>query len=234
MNLTDAIAEYVDAWSASTPNPAAAFAVLDAFCAANPSLDESLVSGLDAVLRRKDSLWSPQLFVANVLSRFRNFDRSLMAPMLQAAVDMPDPSSNRDFLTPCLYSFGAKDVIDWLVEKFANADFAERVGIANLVYWLSSYPVDPVEMRRRQSAGLEVDEWLRAHEIDANALKDVIEEATKSSDNLVELYFYCLALPDRKHLFSDIPNDAMELEARIAGNERYEHLLYDELGWPRE
>nr|WP_143547858.1 hypothetical protein [Rhodopirellula sp. SM50] len=57
--------------------------------------------------------------------------------------------------------------------------------------------------------------------------------AAASSQNLVELYFYSLALPDRQHLFQSIPKDAIELETRIAGHEEYEQLLYGELGWPR-
>lgn len=233
MNLTDAIAKYVDAWAAPTPDPSAAFEVIDEFCNSNPSLDGTLVSEFEQVLRRKEDRWLPQLFIANVLLHFRKFDRSLMAPMLQAAIDNPDPSSNRDFLTPCLYSFGAGDVVDWLVNKFGDANLIERVGIDNLVYWLDGYPVDVEEMRQRQTSGFEVREWLRSHEIDASSLKDEIEEAAKSSKNIIELYFYRTALPDRQHLFSDIPRNAEELKERIAGEAHYEHLLYHQLEWPR-
>lgn len=233
MTLSSTLAEYTDAWSEPDRNPRRAFELVDEFCNAHPKLDHSLTAEFAAILRRKHDRWFPQLFVANVLARIPAFDRELMEPMLQAAVEMPDPSTNRDFLTPCLCSFGADDVVAWLVEAFSNANFVERVGIANLVYWLRSYPVDMDELRKRKSSGQDVDDWLRSHDIDTHPLRDAIQTTAKATRNLVELYFYSLALPDRQHLFAEIPKDAVELEIRIAGHADYERLLYDELGWPR-
>lgn len=233
MTLASTLSEYTNAWSEPDRNPRRGFEIVDEFCDEHPRLNRSLTTEFAAILQRKDDRWFPQLFVANVLTRIRDFDRQLMEPMLRAAVEMPDPSANRDFLTPCFYAFGAEDVVAWLVDAFSTANFVERVGIANLVYWLRSFPVDMGELRERKSSGLDVDNWLRSHDIDANPLRDAIQNAANATQNLVELYFYSLALPERQHLFEDVPKDASELETRIQGHAHYGHLLYDELGWPR-
>ena len=233
MDLSDAIRAWCDAWSPPDIDPGTAHKIRDDFCRENPSLAAIDTNELAAILTSKADRWLPQLFVANLLSRHDRFDTALMIPMLRAAIDNPDPSSNRDFLTPCLQSFGSESVVKWLADAFRRGSLLDRLGVANLVYWLHSTPVDIFELRRRKANGIPVDQWLASHLIDSTELTCLIAGSAMATDHLIERYFYRQALPDHPELFTGVPADAMELERAIAGDPDYERLLYDELQWQR-
>ncbi len=228
MLLDEALAVYLD-----RPSSRASHDAMKQFFESNPRLDNNATKALVSILQLRDNEWLPQLFAAHLLSRYDEFDSELMEPLLWAAIEVQNPSVNKDFLMPCLNAIRAEAVIDWLVETFANAGQVHRIGISNLVYWLTGYSVDPFELRQRKKDGIEVDEWLASHAIDATKLKNVIAEAARVTDNLVERYHYRLALAEMPELFPDVPDCATALTERIAGNSEYEELLYDRLGWRR-
>ena len=101
MDVIEAKAQYVAAWSGPTPGAGAHNVVLQ-FCDANPALNEDQVHDLSTILTERADRWLPQLFVTQVLMRYDSIDRSLFEPLIDAAIELPDPSANRDFLTPCL------------------------------------------------------------------------------------------------------------------------------------
>jgi len=207
--------------------------IRDEFCRIHPTLERIDTNELIAILDSTTDRWLPQLFVADILSRHEDFNSTLMVPLLRAAIANPDPSSNRDFLTPCLKSFGSEKVVNWLARSFVDAPLLTRIGIANLVYHLRYEPVDFNELRRRRAKGIATEAWVESHAIDSSPLTDLIVKAASSTDNLIELYFYRQALSDMPELLKGVPRDAMELERAIAGQPQYERLLYDDLNWTR-
>jgi hypothetical protein len=151
MKLSEAKSRYVAAWS--PPNSGAdGYDAVCQFHELNRTLNDIQTSELSVILFGKTKRWLPQLFVAQVLMRYDHFDRALMVPLLNAAIEMPCPSTNQDFLTPCLTAFCAEDVIDWLVSEFSEADLVRRIGIAMLVYHMKGYRLDFDEMRRSRCA----------------------------------------------------------------------------------
>jgi hypothetical protein len=56
--------------------------------------------------------------------------------MLQAGVREQDASFNRWFIEPCVRSFGAKYVLEQLLEYLHKGDNAEKAGAANASYWV--------------------------------------------------------------------------------------------------
>ena len=231
MELNEQLAIWIDSWKSQSP--ATAYTAAWEFCEVNSVLTADQIQQLIEILSQQKDRWLPQLFVAHITSRYKSFDRKLMAPLLRAGIEIPDASANGDFTHPCVEAFGADDVIDWLTAEFEEADIVHRIGISNLVYHLRGRRLDVMEFRRRKKAGIPVERWLKEHAIDSTKLKNAIAKAAQETDNLIERYFYHLALPERPDLFPNIPSYATELESRIAGNDQYEHLLYDLLKWKR-
>ncbi|MFG0253950.1 MAG: hypothetical protein ACF787_02450 [Rhodopirellula sp. JB053] len=228
MQLDEALTVFLDG-----PYTVASREAINEFCESNPRLPDDVTQQLVSILRLRENGWLPQLFAASLLSRYDELDPRLMEPLLWAAIEVQNPSVNKDFLMPCLNAFSAEAIIDWLVGTLTYADQINRIGISSLVYWLKGRSVDPVEWRQRKKDGLEVDKWLASHAIDATKLKMVIAESARTTDNLVEQYHYRLALPEMPELFLDVPDCASGLTDRITGNSDYEELLYDRLGWQR-
>ncbi len=191
----------------------AAFAAVDLFCKSNPVLDSNVVSSFVGILKSKDDRWDPQTFVRSVLERYDSFDSKLMAPMLRAAIEMNDPSWNKYFLYPCVRSFDPALVVGWLADAFSSGDRLDRIGVSRLMFWLEC--------------------WSEGHSIDATDLKTAIENTATKSNNLIELYFYRMALPEHADLFPGIPDGASDLQKAVCGNEDLETLLYNKLGWRR-
>ena len=209
MNLAEAKLRYLAAGEFFDPDCCRDNETLSSFHSASSTLSPEQTNELVGILNSTNSDWNPKFFVADLLYYYKEIDRSLMKPMLAAATNLLDPSFNRIFLKPCVQAFGGDDVVGELCEKFHVSNLGERIGISLLVY------------------------WLRAYEIDVHRLCSVLETATNNTDNLIELYHYRLAMPNRTDLFPNVPDHAAALCQQIAGNAEYERLLYDELEWRR-
>lgn len=147
-------------------------------------------------------------FVADLLYLYDNFREDLFASMLQTGIYYKDPSFNRIFLRPCIMAFGVDKVAIYLQEQFNQLDVIGQLGLCNLLYWLSPKDSKAVE----------------------NLYQTIIEKANNTT-NLVELYYYKLCLGEKKINNSEaIPNNAVELLARVNGNIENEELLR-KLGW---
>ena len=209
MDIQEAIKKYIDKGDFFDPDYDKDNEILADFKESNPSLTDELTRELIQTLEESNDGWSKKYFVADLLYYYDSFDQSLMEPMLQSAIDFRDPSFNRIFLRPCLRSFGGKTVVHWLSEKFKAATFKERIGISSLMYWLNVSAEDTTELR------------------------ETLLKAAGTTDNLIELYFYKLALPMDDKIFKKVPDDALSLSKKIMGNKEYERLLYGELGWEK-
>lgn len=181
--------------------------VLINFKELNPILSAQHTADLIELLKNSNEI-THNYFVADLLYLFPQFDSELLEPLLQAGINCNDPSYNRIFLRPCISTFGIKTVANKLIDKFMKADVVDRIGIANLIYWL----------RPQENENLD-----RLHET-------FINEMNKST-NLVELYHYKLRYSNKIKGADKIPNSASELIQVIKGNKEYEDLLFNKCGW---
>lgn len=181
--------------------------VLTEFKKSNPNLTKEqtveLVDLLDNSTEVADSY-----FVADLLYLYDNFDKELFEPLINTGINHKDPSFNRIFLRPCLANFGSKVVADYLADKFNKVDIEERIGISKLIYWL-----------RPKENG------------EAEKLKTTILEKASETTNPIELYHYKLCYSDKIKDSDKIPNNADDLVKAILGNNEYENLLFNKLGW---
>jgi hypothetical protein len=74
-------------------------------------------------------------FVAHLLDHLDSFPLELLQPMLNAAVDEPDPSFNRFFIEPCRRVFDYVDVQKILLDIFCNGDKDKKIGVLKSLYW---------------------------------------------------------------------------------------------------
>lgn len=183
--------------------------VLNQFKESNPNLSRQQTNELVDLINNSTEI-TDKYFVADLLYLYDNFDKDLLEPLINTAINHKDPSFNRVFLRPCIMAFGVKAIADNLAEKFDKVSIEERIGISNLVYWLNSYEKGDVDKLYRT----------------------ILERANKTT-NLIELYHY-------KRLYTaeiidgdKIPNTADELINAIAGQKEYEDLLFGKLGWIR-
>lgn len=95
---------------------------------------------LAASLRDERRKW----LIAAVARRAR-VPEPLFEPMLNAAIEETNPSSNRSFVEPCMDAFGPRRVNDYLLDAIVSGDDSRKTGAANALYWSSAL----VEFRGR-------------------------------------------------------------------------------------
>jgi len=181
--------------------------ILESFKEKNPKLSDVDDRQLIAYLTDENVDWPTQYFVADLLYLYEEFSPQLMEAMLNTGVYFRDPSFNRIFLRPCMRSSRQSEAMNWLVEKFQGGNMLERIGISNLYYWLKAEPVE------------------------RTSLRNAIATRAKNTDNLLELYFYQLAIGKIKRRLKRIPKDADTLIKKIKGNSEYENFVTEKLGW---
>ncbi len=74
-------------------------------------------------------------FAAFALGRSGAVPEPLWEPLLDAAVDEPDPSFNRAFVEPCLASAGARWVMERLLGIIEHGSNVRKRGAFNAWYW---------------------------------------------------------------------------------------------------
>ncbi|NML22893.1 hypothetical protein HHL16_18590 [Pseudoflavitalea sp. G-6-1-2] len=74
-------------------------------------------------------------FVADLLNHLDTFPVDLLKPMIYAAVDEPDPGSNKEFIKPCRRVFGYLEIHHILLEIFREGDKARKIGVLKAFYW---------------------------------------------------------------------------------------------------
>lgn len=77
---------------------------------------------------------STKWFVAAV---FRGYSvpKRLFKPCLDAAINEPDPSNNRQFVQPCVDSFGHRRVNEYLLDVVDGGEDAAIAGAVAALYW---------------------------------------------------------------------------------------------------
>ena len=89
------------------------------------------ISLLKSFLVDNDKKW----FVAHLLDNLDIFPLDLLEPMLQAAVNEPDPSFNIDFINPCRRLFDYVDIQKILLDTFLRGNKEKKIGVLKALYW---------------------------------------------------------------------------------------------------
>ena len=207
MTIDETYRKYLERGEFNNPDYEREDKILESFKAKNDQLSKAQESKLVEYLERDSQDWKSQYFVADLLYFYSDFSQPLMKSMLQTGVSHQDPSFNRVFLRPCVRSDKKKEAMHWLKEKLKTGILIERIGVSNLYYWLGTENVDRSELRAE------------------------IYHKSKYTDNIVELYFYQLAIGSLGFRFRQIPKDADSLIRKIKGNSPHERFLSEDLGW---
>ena len=148
---------------------------------------------------QKSSEQTEKYFVADLLYLNQSFDEVLINLMLEISIQLGDSSFNRIFLIPCIRAFEHLHIVNWLKTRFETANIKDRIRIPSLIYHLN------------------------VNRVNSDRLKSSIIKCSKSSNNLIELYHFKLALSDLLPN-NDLPKNASTLTSMIIGNKVYEHL----------
>jgi hypothetical protein len=84
----------------------------------------------------EQALWDGQRkwLVAAVFAR-SPVPRRLLGPMIEAAIYEVNPSANRDFVEPCIASYGHRAVNEALLAYVERGSDFEKAGAVNALYW---------------------------------------------------------------------------------------------------
>jgi hypothetical protein len=89
------------------------------------------IETIKSFLLENDKKW----FVAHLLDNLDTFPVELLKPMLNAAVDEPNPSFNNEFIKPCRRVFDCIDIQKILLNIFQNGDVDKKTGVLKALYW---------------------------------------------------------------------------------------------------
>lgn len=132
------------------------------------------ISLLKSFLVDNDKKW----FVAHLLDNLDTFPVDLLDPMVQAAVNEPDPSFNNDFVKPCRRVFDYVDILNILLDTFRSNDIDKKIGVLKVLYWarptVYSWTVhrgDTISQQKGYDAFV-WDEELKEYNYDFNFVED--------------------------------------------------------------
>ncbi len=86
---------------------------------------------LITLLQDKQWLW----FVPNVLRVLEWFPKRLFYELIKKAINTKDPSSNNNFIDPCLRVYNVFLIDDILIEHIKNGTTEEKLGAINAFHW---------------------------------------------------------------------------------------------------
>lgn len=129
---------------------------------------------LKSFLVDNDKKW----FVAHLLDNLETFPVDFLNPMLQAAVNEPDPSFNNDFVKPCRRVFDYVDILNILLNTFRSGDQDIKIGVLKVLYWarptvyfLTVHSADTITQQKGYDAFV-WDEELKGYNYDFNFVED--------------------------------------------------------------
>lgn len=130
---------------------------------------------------------------------------SLLEPLLDAGIDEPDPSFNRQFIDPCMRVFGARRVNEHLLDVWETGDDLRKAGAIRALYWAQvsltfkgdapEYSLEHATPESREEFLSLTDIWLRKHDLnlktfvfneDLDVRRSVIPHLDLDPDNYAE------------------------------------------------
>lgn len=105
--------------------------ILKEFRAQFKGFTNSDIETLISYLGDNEKKW----FVASLLDVLDSFPEDLLVPMLNAAVNEPDPSYNNEFIRPCRRVFDYVTIQQILLDIFQQGDKHKKIGVLKALYW---------------------------------------------------------------------------------------------------
>ena len=75
-------------------------------------------------------------FVAKVMALATPVPRTMLDPLLIAALLEPNPSATRIFVEPCVKGFGASQVEERVTQLAGTTGVSENGGVQKVMYWV--------------------------------------------------------------------------------------------------
>jgi len=97
-----------------------------------PKDSQAALAWFTMALQRDPQRW----FVAKLMSVATPVPRTLLDPMLLAALLEPNPSANRAFIEPCVRTFGSSEVASRITALAGAPGVAEHGGVDKVMYWV--------------------------------------------------------------------------------------------------
>ena len=97
-----------------------------------PKDSASVMSWFASALQRDPDKW----FVARLMSVATPVPRTLLDPLLVAALLESNPSANRVFVEPCIRTFGSSQVASHIAALADHPGVAEHGGVDKVMYWV--------------------------------------------------------------------------------------------------
>lgn len=111
----------------------AARALIGRAASALPKDSQIALAWFTTALQRDPQRW----FVAKLMSVATPVPRTLLDPMLLAALLEPSPSASRAFVEPCVRTFGSAAVASRITALAGCPGVADHGGVAKAMYWIS-------------------------------------------------------------------------------------------------
>lgn len=116
---------------------------------ARPKHVDCLVKDARSILRGSKADWEwcrkslkhprKRWFVASIFAK-APVPKSLLPLMIEAAIEVENPSTNRQFIEPCIRSLGALHVLKALRKTLERGSVTEQTGVVDALYWVNSNP----------------------------------------------------------------------------------------------
>lgn len=99
-----------------------------------PKDNSESLAWFKSALSQSPSKW----FVARVMALATPVPHSMLDPLVLAALLEPNPSATKNFIEPCVRSFGAKTVKNRIQALSNEPGVRQNKGVENATYWLPS------------------------------------------------------------------------------------------------
>ena len=99
-----------------------------------PKDNSESLAWFKSALNQSPSKW----FVAKVMALATPVPRSMLDPLVLAALLEPNPSATKNFIEPCVRSFGAKSVKNPIQALSNEPGVSQNDDVEKATYWLPS------------------------------------------------------------------------------------------------
>ena len=133
MSNWDNLAQEYEALVSAPPGNADSIRVLIGRAASElPKDNPEALSWFISALQHSPQKW----FVARVMAMANPVPKSMLDPLLVAALLEPNPSATRFLVEPCVRGFGAGHVTTRVAQLSGTPGAAENDGVQKVMYWV--------------------------------------------------------------------------------------------------
>lgn len=131
-NWDELVQEYEALVSAPSSNADSIRTLIGHAASALPKDNPEALSWFISALQHSPQKW----FVARVMAVASPVPKTMLDPLLIAALLEPNPSATRFFLEPCMRGFGAGHVAARVAQLASTPGATENDGVQKVMYWV--------------------------------------------------------------------------------------------------